>query len=86
MTTTTINDLYSRYSDACGSEGPVLDREALQDDFRDWCRVRGVEARYETQGEEYLAAEDGAHSEAALSDDARETTEALESALTRPSA
>jgi len=72
MTTTTINDLFSRYADACGSEGPVLDRDALQDDFRDWCRARGVDARYEVQGESYLAADDGAHSDAALSDDARD--------------
>jgi hypothetical protein len=71
MTTTTINDLFTRYSDGCGSEGPALDRDALQDDFRDWCRARGVEARHEVQGEAYLVADDGPYSDAATSDDAR---------------
>lgn len=71
MTTTTINDLFTRYADGCGSEGPALDRDALADDFRDWCRARGVEARYEVQGEAYLAADDGPYSDAATSDDAR---------------
>jgi len=71
MTTTTINDLFTRYADGCGSEGPALDRVALQDDFRDWCRARGVEARYEVQGEAYLVADDGPYSDTATSDDAR---------------
>ena len=71
MTTTTINDLFTRYADGCGSEGPALDRGALQDDFRDWCRARGVEARYEVQGEAYLVADDGPYSDTATSDDAR---------------
>ena len=72
MRYTTINDLFAAYSEGCGSEGPVLTRDALQDDFRDWCRARGVASRYEEQGEAYLSAADGPYSEAATSDDARD--------------
>ncbi len=72
--TTTINDLYERYSDLSGSEGPGLDRAALDTDYRDWCRAHGrvsVDGRGYVSGTEYLAAADGPFSAAALSDDQR---------------
>jgi hypothetical protein len=83
MKHTTINDLFTAYSDGCGSAGPTLSRDALQDDFHDWCRARGVEPRYEVQGRAYLEAPDGAHSAAAESDDAREVDEATVATLLR---
>lgn len=41
MRMTTINDLWTRYNDLCGHEEPVLTREALDLDYRDWCRAHG---------------------------------------------
>jgi len=55
MTMATINDLYQRYEDLCGSAGPVMSRDELQADYKAWASVNGVSARYEETGEAYLA-------------------------------
>ena len=57
--TTTIADLFARYADLSGSEGPTMTRDELRADFQAWCAAHGVDALYERQGEAYLAADDG---------------------------